>query len=1062
MKRLIIFLLCLYSFSSTILANENANSTDDITQRINQVTCDNYKITLLAYKQICEDTSQDTVYAKLLLDYGSLCYTMADYDSAIIAVSETTDIYSNVFGNNSIKLAMPLAFLAQCHSNKGNFETAIQLCSKGIRLFQSSAYKKRSEYVYILRILSLSHSNLDHYREAIKYGLEEMEIYKKSHNTMHPNYAALLSNLSIFYYHIGDIKNAIEFGIEALDIYNKSDPNELSFNITYAAILTNLSTCYIFCEEYDKAINYASKALDIYKNTHAIDSNYAAILNNLSTCYCNFSDYKKATEYAYEALVINKNLHNDIDYAMTLSQLAICLLYDGEYEKALEYGTEAITCYHNSHLTEHINYAILLSALYGYYSETRNYEKAIEYAMEALKIFENSQNTRHPNYITTISNLSIYFYEIGDFEKAIEYGEKAHEIFKQKLLHFDLIDENALSVFYTLAICYFKVGLKHDALQLIEESIPILHKSVLHTFTWLTTDERSTYWEPYSYALGSVIPRIFIDYSVDGNASLLYDYSSLFSKGLLLSTELEITKIIQESGDVEALQMYTELQHNRQLLNVQYTKPKAERQIDCDSLEGAASKLERQLVTRVKEFGDYTRNLSITWRDVQNKLDDNDIAIEFLCYPELDGTIVYAALSLCKNDTTPVLTQLFVETQLLSSKSIEETYQTALTDALVWGGLSSRLEGKSRVYFSASGMLHNIGVEYLPSMEGKDCHRLSSTRELVTHKPSPTLGSSTTATLYGYIDYNATYSSIDSITANSAYYSSSPLNIDLAQSSEQSLSEANDSIATNDDNNLPAIIDSQSSLDNDILLPGVNQNRGGFDYRSLRYEVDSLPGSRVEVQTISTLLDSIDVAYVRLMTNQASEESFKALSGQRKSLIHISTHGFYYDQEEAENKAEHMRRMLLGDDRPTHVEDQSLLRCGLCFAGANQTFKGESQPSDGQDDGVLNALEIAQTDLRGLDLVVLSACQTGLGDIVNGKGVFGLQRGFKKAGAQSILMSLWEVDDKVTQILMTEFYRAWTSGMNKTAALKKAQSIVKEKYPDPKHWASFILLDAID
>ena len=158
------------------------------------------------------------------------------------------------------------------------------------------------------------------------------------------------------------------------------------------------------------------------------------------------------------------------------------------------------------------------------------------------------------------------------------------------------------------------------------------------------------------------------------------------------------------------------------------------------------------------------------------------------------------------------------------------------------------------------------------------------------------------------------------------------------------------------------------------------------------------------------------------------------------------------------------RLMLMGDDRPSRSEDKSLLRCGLCFAGANQFLREMKNPADGQDEGILNALEIAQTDLRGLDLVVLSACQTALGDVVNGEGVFGLQRGFKKAGTRSILMSLWKVDDDITQLLMTEFYRAWTSSpkMTKTAALKAAQEKVKEKYPNPHDWAGFILLDALD
>ena len=105
-------------------------------------------------------------------------------------------------------------------------------------------------------------------------------------------------------------------------------------------------------------------------------------------------------------------------------------------------------------------------------------------------------------------------------------------------------------------------------------------------------------------------------------------------------------------------------------------------------------------------------------------------------------------------------------------------------------------------------------------------------------------------------------------------------------------------------------------------------------------------------------------------------------------------------------------------------------------------------------------------DLRGLDLVVLSACQTGLGDISQGEGVFGLQRGFKKAGANSILMSLWEVNDEATQILMTQFYKNFVSGQSKRQSLQSAQRYLREysagKYNKPKYWAAFILLDGIN
>ena len=135
------------------------------------------------------------------------------------------------------------------------------------------------------------------------------------------------------------------------------------------------------------------------------------------------------------------------------------------------------------------------------------------------------------------------------------------------------------------------------------------------------------------------------------------------------------------------------------------------------------------------------------------------------------------------------------------------------------------------------------------------------------------------------------------------------------------------------------------------------------------------------------------------------------------------------------------------------------------MAGANKTYNGSSIPQ-GVNDEILTAQEIANTDLSGLDLCVLSACQTAQGDI-SGEGVFGLQRGFKKAGAQSILMSLWKVDDEATCLLMTEFYRNWISQkMKKHDALEAAKNTVrnhKEKgWDDPKYWASFILLDGLD
>ena len=193
-----------------------------------------------------------------------------------------------------------------------------------------------------------------------------------------------------------------------------------------------------------------------------------------------------------------------------------------------------------------------------------------------------------------------------------------------------------------------------------------------------------------------------------------------------------------------------------------------------------------------------------------------------------------------------------------------------------------------------------------------------------------------------------------------------------------------------------------------------------------------------------------------------TEESFKSMAGKKVNAVHIATHGFYYTPEEADNTR---YDFFLLYNQDLSAEDKSLTRSGLNMSGANHILEGENLP-DNVEDGILTAKEIANIDLRGLDLVVLSACQTGLGDVSQGEGVFGLQRGFKKAGANSILMSLWEVDDKATQILMTQFYRNWLSGQSKRQSLLSAQIYLREieggKYNEPKYWAAFVLLDGIE
>jgi CHAT domain-containing protein len=192
-----------------------------------------------------------------------------------------------------------------------------------------------------------------------------------------------------------------------------------------------------------------------------------------------------------------------------------------------------------------------------------------------------------------------------------------------------------------------------------------------------------------------------------------------------------------------------------------------------------------------------------------------------------------------------------------------------------------------------------------------------------------------------------------------------------------------------------------------------------------------------------------------------TEESFKSLAGSSTDIIHLATHGFFWSNEDAKNR-DYVTFLSPNNKDKQSNEDNALMRSGLFFSGANIGLKGETLPDD-VEDGVLTALELSNMNLGNVDMVVMSACESGLGE-TSGEGVFGLQRGFKLAGANTLLMSLWKVDDEATQLLMTDFYKYYLSGKSKQESLRLAQQSLRRstEYSDPEYWAAFILLDGLN
>ena len=910
--------------------------------------------------------------------------------------------------------------LANCYSSTGdlaNVEKFINIGSKVLEILKEDD----PQFIVFSHNLADCYYVIGNYKRAIEISNKALEICKILKGETHSDYLRVLRNTSHYYYKNGDYTNAIKLYQKELNLIRKINGE---CNPDYASVLNHLANCYSDIGDYPHAIEYGTKALEIRKSVFGEKHpDYAEILNNLTT-YCNYlQDYSHAIEYGTKALEIRKLVLGEKhpDYATTLNNLAYSYFVTDNYTKAIYLGTKALEIEKNNTGGKTNNYGIYLNNLALYYSFDGNNSKAIELCSKALEICKSIRGEVSIENSTLLANLALYYSYSGDFLKAKDLGINALEI--QKKVTGDKHPQY-MAMLRFIAICDIFLGNYRDALHYVTKSISLCYLNILQFFGGLSSHQRFSYWKSISYLFTDLFPSVsFQTHSF--NTSDLYNQSALFAKGILLSTDVEMRKLIFDSGDSTLITKYNNLSSNINIYNKLIEVPFDKRAVDVDSLNNVIQRQEMELVKESKAYGDYTHNLTINWKDVQRELGDNDIAIEFLDFPVFNtDSALYVALTLKKRYESPHMVTLFEEKQL---KAIPENVYYTQTDVsdLVWKPLEEELKGVKNIYFAPSGELHRIGIEYLPINKTENIsdeytlYRLSSTRQIAAI-PDETKGKNNI--LYGGLDYD----------------------------------EKSDAIS----------IDSVSVKD--PVLRSV-YSRANVDSLSLRSSFEFLEGTKKEADMIAKDMKLHNVPYVYYSGIDGTEESFKHLDGTKPKVMHIATHGFFLTEEEAgKTKFNRPEIELLTEGfqkvgRP--VEDKSMTRSGLLFSGCNHAINHEQSP-DGEEDGILTAYEISMLDLRGLDLVVLSACQTGLGDVISGEGVFGLQRGFKKAGAKTILMSLDKVDDEATKILMVEFYRNLISGKTKHQSLKDAQKHLRQvdngKYDDPKYWASFIMLDGLN
>lgn len=500
-------------------------------------------------------------------------------------------------------------------------------------------------------------------------------------------------------------------------------------------------------------------------------------------------------------------------------------------------------------------------------------------------------------------------------------------------------------------------------------------------------------------------------------ASVALDFQ-LFTKSLLLSATQKIRQNI-ESDSVLA-PVFSDWTDARERLAWAYTQPKADletQKISIPALETRADSLEKIIARSRADFAAASLRGPFGWQDVRAKLRPGEAALEIARFHEYriekTDTVRYAIFII-----TPAMRDkpavVFLPNgerieQILTEKYLAECAapggKGATTDLYeaVWEPLEPFLKDANRVFVSADGAFHKINLAALRRLDGRflaekiDIRPVFSLRDI--GQQTPNLTQNRTALLVG----------------NPAFSTQNEQGTDVASRS-RSLTETD---------SLP-------------LLRALSELRG--------LHLEPLPGSQKEVEELSSLLQRNGWQTTLVTGENASETAVKSV--QNPKLVHLATHGYFLSNE---------RSGTAGLSRGV-VQRNPMLRSMLFFAGAQNTLDRKSGPTPDGDDGVLTAFEAQNLDLAGTELVVLSACQTALGKLQNGEGVYGLQRALRIAGAQNLLLSLWDVDDAVGREFMRIFYEKWLGGADKAAAFRAAQLAIKAKYPQPFYWAGFVLI----
>jgi len=959
----------------------------------------------------------DSLAAQQIDSLVNLCQQLTGktrFKEALSLIESTEKMALKRLGRNSTGYAKCAFTHGRLLHTWGKFDEAEQFYLEATEIQEKTIGKETPDYATSLFQLASLTKDIGEYAEAEIMYLETIKIRAIVLGKEHPDYAWSLNYLANLYRATGEYAKAETLCLESRDIREKALGRE---HPDYAWSLNSLANLYTDKGDYAKAEPLYMESMAIREKALGKDHpNYAASLNNLAYLYVKKGDFAKAEPLYLEAKERRARVLGieHPAYAVTLNNLAELYYYKGEYSKVESLFLEAKDIQAKVFGKEHPDYALSLDNLANHYKKSGAYAKAEPLYLEAKNIREKSLGKEHPDYNASMNNLASFYTEKGLYAKA-------------KGLYLEAIQATWHLV--SRSAEYSSENQQNAYMRRFDEPV-----SRFYTFS-------------QSYPDSALLCAAFDN--------------ALFFNGCLLENSRRLLRAY-EGADSLTRATFKNWQSARRRLAKRYARPISERK-KVGEVEAEAEIYEKMLIRSLPIFQD-ARKVP-TWQDVRDRLKAGEAAIEFLHYrfsaPEEPDRVQYAALVLRSNSDAPKLIPLFEEKELDSllhtngerkadyvsnlysvddrgiivrdkpKKSLFELIWQPLEKELLETPSSATSFGQTTplkiasadkaiktVYFSPTGLLHRLNLGAISiNCDSTLADRyaliaLGSTRQLVGQANSRF--NNKEAILFGGIQFE----------------------MDSA-----------------------AILSANERLKNSELASRGLGDEGNFEVSDRGEQWNYLKWTEKEVKALAPILSAAGLTPETRINFDATEEVFKSIgtNGESPRILHLATHGFFFPDPKTSERFETSPTLT---ETGFKTSDNPLIRSGLLLAGANHAWKNGKPFKKGMENGILTAYEISHMNLSNTELVVLSACETGLGDIQGNEGVYGLQRAFKIAGAKYLIMSLWQVPDKQTSLLMTTFYKKWLEQkMTIPEAFRAAQKELRDAGLDPYQWAGFVLVE---